>query len=209
MSPRMRKRVLRNLAALLLAASSAAGQAHMPPAKAPSQTIVIPAGKEKQAEMEATEAGAVHRELTKRAGVYSTRSRFIAQPGAQAEESAGTAVISMVLGGRFLLEEIVGGMMGQAFQGIRLWGYNSQSMQYETVWTYTLSTAMLMLAGTSSDAGKTVTYGAAVEDAKGAKQVLTVVTRQMDDEQFIVEMKRRAADGKEGASLVTTYTRKK
>lgn len=173
------------------------------------QAAAGPAADEmKRALMDAA-PGPSHQQLAKRVGKYTTVTRFVPQPGATAMESSGTSRISLVLDGRFLLEEDSATFMGQASSGLRLWGYNNATKRYEACWTYTMSTAILTLTGTTGDAGKTVTFAGGYDDENGVKQMLKVVTRQLDNDRFVVELTAQTPDGKDGATLTTTYTRTK
>ncbi len=59
-------------------------------------------------QMQSATPGPAHKQLAKRAGEYTTVTRFTAQPSATPVDSTGTAKISMILDGRFLLEEDAG-----------------------------------------------------------------------------------------------------
>ena len=87
-------------------------------------------------------------------------------------------------------------------------GYNNASKRYEAVWTYTMSTAIMTMNGTSPDGGKTINFNASWDEEGGAKRSLQVSMRLIDDDHFVVELTDRAADGKQSAVLVTTYSRK-
>jgi hypothetical protein len=153
--------------------------------------------------------GAAHKELARLAGEYSTVARFRAGAGAPAQESHGTATLVSTLGGRFVREENAGTFMGQPTSGVRLIGYNNAAGRYEAVWVYTGSTALMTLTGTSKDGGKTIDWVATFERDKDAKMTLSVVTRVVDDDHFVVELSARTPDGGKGPTLETTYTRKK
>jgi uncharacterized protein DUF1579 len=160
-------------------------------------------------ETAAANPGSVHQQLSKRIGNYKTATKFTMQPGGPATESTGTAKITGALGGRFLLEENSGTLMGETTTGLRLMGYNNATKQYESCWTYTMSTAILTLTGTSSDNGKTVNLRGSFADEGGARQNLKVITRQLDADHFVVELIGETPDGKDGPLLTTTYTRTK
>ena len=146
--------------------------------------------------------------LAKRAGEYARAVKFVGQPGADAMASTGTSKISVVLDGRFIQEENNDVVFGKPVTGLRLWGYNNVTKQYEAVWTYTMSTAILMLTGTSDDGGKTVDYTGDTYEPSG-KIPLHARVRQIDDDHFVVTLYSKGADGKEGAFQETTYSRKK
>ena len=158
-------------------------------------------------ETTAANPGSVHQQLNKIIGNYKTSTKFTMQPGGPAAESSGTAKITSALGGRFLLEENSGSFMGETTTGLRLMGYNNTTKQYEAVWTYTMSTAILNLAGSSSDNGKTINMRGSFANEAGSRQNLKVITRQLDADHFTVDLIGETPDGKDGPVLSTTYTR--
>jgi hypothetical protein len=152
--------------------------------------------------------GAEQAFLAKRAGEYTRAVKFVNQPGTDGMASTGTSKISVVLDGRFIQEENNDVVFGRPVAGLRLWGYNNVTKQYEAVWTYTMSTAILMLTGTSDDGGKTVDYNGNTDEPRG-KIPLHARVCQIDDDQFVVTLFSKGEDGKEAAFQETTYTRKK
>lgn len=99
--------------------------------------------------------------------------------------------------------------MGQPLKGFRMLGYNNASKRYDGIWTYSMSTAIMSLNGTSSDGGKTVTLAAVFDGEGGAKEKLSITLLQADDDHFVARLSGMFADGKPGPMLETTYTRKK
>lgn len=157
-----------------------------------------------------TQPGPMHKVLTNRVGTYQTVTKMVLKEGAPAMESKGTSNIRSVLGGRFVIEETSGLMMGQPFQSIHIDGYNNATKQFESTWTYTGGTSMMSLVGTSKDGGKTIhLVGTFVKDDTG-KQNLHVDYRHIDDDHFVVQLYGKASDGsKAGPVMETKYTRKK
>ncbi|MGB6876416.1 MAG: DUF1579 family protein [Candidatus Acidiferrales bacterium] len=160
-----------------------------------------------QALAEAATPGPIHAELMKRAGDYTTTATFSA-PGAEPQQSAGTAKLKSILGGRFLEEENSGDSFGQPYSGLRLYGYNNGSKQYEAIWIYNGSTAFLVLDGASDDNGKTVRYSGAFLGPGGARQNLRVTIAQQDADHFVVRLLGEGP-GDATSTLETTYTRVK
>jgi len=156
--------------------------------------------------IEAATPGPAHKRLAQRAGSYATSTKFVGT-GAP-PDSKGSATIKPVLEGRFLLEENAGSFEGQPSAGMRVLGYNNATKQYEGFWMFTGSTAVMSLAGTSADDGKTIELAGAFEAAPGVKQAFRIVSREIDADHFVVEMHAKLADGSEGASFETTYTRR-
>jgi|ERR1700728_2727157 len=162
-----------------------------------------------QSAADATKPGPEQAFLAKRAGEYTRTVKFVAQPNADANASTGTAKISVALGGRFIVEENTDTVFGRPVSGTRIYGFNNITKQYEAVWMYTMSTAMLFLTGTSPDGGKTIDLTGMSQNHRGDKIPIHATIRQVDDGQFVVTLMSTGADGKEAAFQETTYTRKK
>lgn len=160
-----------------------------------------------QALAEAAKPGPIHAQLMKRAGDYTTIETYSA-PGAEPQQSTGTAKLNAILGGRFLEEENSGNSFGQPYAGLRLYGYNNGSKQYEAIWIYNGSTAFLVLDGTSDDNGKTVRYSGAFLGPGGQRQTLRVTITQQDDDHFTVKLLGEAPGGAM-STLETVYARSK
>ena len=147
--------------------------------------------------------------LAKRAGEWTRTIRFVGQPDAQSESFSGTAKISAISGGRFLLEEYNDVVFGRPITGTRLFGYNTVTGQYEAAFTGTTSPAILMLKGSSTDGGKVVDYSGESESANGTKFTLNVRVRQVDDDQIVMSFSMTVPGGKPNTFQETTYTRRK
>jgi len=152
--------------------------------------------------------GAEHAGLARLAGEYTTSTKLFMTPGAPPQESSGESKLWMTLDGRFLSEEDSGLFLGQPTKGFKMVGYNNASKRYEGIWTYTMSTSIMTLNGTSRDGGRTISLAASFDDQAG-KQRLDIVMRKTDDDHFVVELSGKAPDGKPGPRLETVYTRKK
>jgi hypothetical protein len=196
-------RLLANTAILILFAASAMAQqqtqqnASAPP-EAQQQAL--------QALAEAAKPGPAHVQLMKLAGDYTTTETYSA-PGAEQQQSTGTAKLKSILGGRFLEEENSGDAFGTPYSGLRLYGYNNGSKQYEAIWIYNGSTAFLVLDGSSDDNGKTVRYSGAFLGPSGT-QTLRVTVTQQDADHFVVKLLGQGPDDAT-STLETTYTRVK
>lgn len=159
-----------------------------------------------QEAMAAAQPGPQHVQLMKLAGEYTTTETFYAA-GSEPQESTGTAKLKAILGGRFLEEENSGKSLGRSYSGMRLYGYNNGSKQYEAIWIYDGSTAFLVLDGTSDDDGKTVRYSGAFLGPGGQKQTLRVTLTQQDADHFSVKLLGESGGGM--STLETVYARVK
>ena len=158
---------------------------------------------------DATKPGPEQEFLARRAGEYTRTIKFVAQPNADANASSGTSKISVALGGRFVVEENNDTVFGRPVSGTRIYGFNNLTKQYEAVWMYTGSTAMIFLTGMSSDGGKTIDLTGVTQNLRGDKIPLHSIIRQVDDNRFVVTLMSTGPDGREAAFQETTYTRKK
>jgi len=147
--------------------------------------------------------------MAKRAGEYTRAVQFLNAAGPQGAPFAGTSKVSVILDGHFLLEENSDEVFGKPVHAMRVYGYNNATQLYEAAWMYTMSPAILMLTGTSSDGGKTVDYTGESATARGEPLKLHAHFRQVDDDQFVITMTNVNAAGKEIPFQETTYKRKK
>ncbi len=168
-----------------------------------------PSGHPAQASPHESNAETPQQFLAKRAGEYTRVVRFVGQPGGQSEPSTGTSTMSVVLGGRFLQEEYHDVVFGRPVAGMRLFGFDDATGEYEAAWTYTMSTAILMLKGTSKDGGKVVDYSGESAAGDGKTFALHVRVRQVDDDHIVMTLSMTGPDGKFNTFQETTYTRKK
>jgi len=146
--------------------------------------------------------GAQQKFLARRAGTYTRTIRFFGRPG----EWKGTSTISVILGGRFIMEENRDTVMGKPVEGIRILGYDDASKHYEMVSLYTMSTSITKFTGTSTDGGKTVSYSAMSSEPQG-EVPLRALIRQVNNEEFVVTLSARGSNGKFQPFQETTYRR--
>jgi hypothetical protein len=158
---------------------------------------------------DSTKPGAPQASLAKLAGDYDRIIKFVGPAGAGIAPSSGTAKISVVLGGRFILEESTDMVMGRKVDGLRLYGYNNATKQYEMARMYTMSTGITMMTGTSNDGGKTINYSGSSNTSATGGIPLHAEFRMINDDEFEVTMSTIGDDGKDAPFQSTTYTRKK
>jgi Protein of unknown function (DUF1579) len=147
--------------------------------------------------------------LARRAGEYTRIIRFVGGSAAENAPSTGTSKITVILNGRFIQEQNEDVVFGRPVSGLRIYGYNDATKQYEASWMYTMSPAIMSLTGTSADGGKVVDYTGYTYTSNGGKTALHARMRQVDDDRFVVTLYTAGADGKEAPFQETTYQRKK
>jgi hypothetical protein len=92
--------------------------------------------------------GTEHKVLSDTAGSWKYTSKWWKSADAKPEESTGTAKFRMILGGRFLEQEVKGKSMGQPFEGMGLVGYDKLKKTYDTYWFDTMGTGAAHASGT-------------------------------------------------------------
>ena len=97
-----------------------------------------------------------HKRLADMAGNWSYTSKMWESENATPEESKGTSKMKMILGGRWLQQDIKGKAMGMPFEGMGLTGYDNIKGQYETLWLDTMGTAAMKGTGNYDEASKTL-----------------------------------------------------
>lgn len=153
--------------------------------------------------------GAEQASLAKLSGEYDRVVKFVGQTGATATPSTGTSKFSVILGGRFLLEESNDVVFGQPVEGLRIYGYNNATGQYEMARMYTMSTGITMMKGTSSDGGKTIEYISNTETSGMGGMKMHAQFVRLDDDHFSVTLSTAGPGGKLAPFQETIYTRKK
>ena len=157
---------------------------------------------------DAAKMDAQHAELAKMVGEFDRVVKFVGQTGAAAAPSTGTSKFSPVVGGKFILEESHDVVFGRTIEGLRIYGYNDATNQYEMARMYTLSNAITLMKGTSGDGGKTIDYVG--DTITGAGNIeMHAMLRWVNDDEFSVTMLATSKDGKETPFQETDYTRKK
>lgn len=146
---------------------------------------------------------AANQKLAQHAGNYVAKTKFDMGNGAPPMESIGEATFESVLGGRFLLQRETNSLMGQSFEALKMYGYNVESNRYEGTWTYTESTAIMHLNGTSTDGGKTIVFTASYEGKDRKSSEFEITLRDVDANSFVTKLVDKAS----GATFETTYTR--
>jgi len=153
---------------------------------------------------------AEHALLIKLTGRYDRVIKFLGQQGAMAQPSSGTCTFSVELGGRFIVEKSHDVVFGRPIEGLRIYGYNDKTKEYEMARMYTMSNGITLMKGTSSDGGKTIDYvGEGAGMGAGGMSPLKAKFVQVDADRFTVTMSTTDASGKDMPFQETDYTRKK
>ncbi len=163
----------------------------------------IPTG---QAVQEATKPGPEHARLVKRAGTWKATATMWEKEGAAPVTSAGKAVFSLQLDGRYLREDYTGEFAGQTFQGVGTMAYDRAAGEFVNTWYDNMATGITRSAGTA-DGKQLVLTGEMTCPQRGRITLRQVQTDDTDD-RFTVTMF-NGKDGKETKTLEIVYTRQR
>ena len=155
----------------------------------------------------ASTPGAPHADMAATAGTWQVDSTWWMSPDAPPEKSTGTAVRTMELGGRVLVERFSGSMMGQPFEGLGTSGFDNVSGEWWGTWTDNMGTGMMAMTGKCVDR-KCDMSGSYNDPMTGGKKWMRMVSEHGADREMHL-MYDKGADGKEIKVGEMVYTRKK
>jgi hypothetical protein len=152
--------------------------------------------------------GKPHKLFASLAGSWTTKTKERMEPGKPATETSGSAEMKMLLDGRFLQQEYTGQMMGHAFSGIGIDGYDNIRKKYVTAWMDTMGTGFFMMEGTASADGKTITLTGQHPEPGGGNMTHRAIWKIVDSNNQTFDMYGAHHGGKEMKMMEITYTRK-
>lgn len=134
--------------------------------------------------------GAEHKRMAAVAGSWTYTMKMWMAPGQQPMESSGTMEASTLFGGRYVQSTYKGSMMGMAFEGHALEGYDNVKQEYFSTWVDNMSTGVMISSGKCSDPDcKVVTMNAEMPDpATGKPTKFREVTTHVDKDNMKFEM---------------------
>jgi hypothetical protein len=137
-------------------------------------------------------------------GNWTFKGEMIAHPGAEPEPLEATAVIAYVCGGAALQFEYTGDMMGMTLHGLSLTTYNSETAEWQEVWTDNFGGRFSIYSGTFED-GRLVVGG--TELHMGQTMHSRITRWDMTEASFQWQME-TSMDGEEwSVSMSGTYTK--
>jgi len=179
-------------AAGLLAAAAASQDPPPPKPAAPPAQAEMPTAEQMARAMKITRPGPAHERFQKLVGKWDIVMKVsMGGPGAAPIETTGESEFRLILGGRFLVEEVTGSMMGMPFEGMGITGYDNYKNLYESTWVDGMNTHMLRMSGSvDHETGKTLTmYGTMSEPMLNVTdRMVKYVTRWTADDAFVLEV---------------------
>ena len=151
--------------------------------------------------------GQPHQLFATLAGSWTTHVKEWMEPGKPPMESTGAAELKMLLGGRFLHQEITGHMMGQPFSGIAIDAYDNLQKKYVSMWISNMGTGIFLMEGTASPDGKTITLTGQHPEPGGGHMSHRAVWKIVDANTHTFDMYGAHQGGQEMKMMEMTYTR--
>lgn len=150
--------------------------------------------------------GAPHAELARQAGTWAYTVTMWAEPGADPLELIGVSTKTMIMGGRYLQEELSGEFMGQPFTGFGLNAYDNVSGEFVAIWLDNMSTGITVLHG-DADASGVQTYHGEHLAPSGVPLKTRGVMQVADDDHHSYDSFVTLPDGTEFLQMRVAYTR--
>jgi hypothetical protein len=130
-------------------------------------------------------------------------------PGSEPMETEGTAVGKMIMGGRYLVVNHSGNVMGMPFEGMSLEGYDNAAEKFVSIWVDNLGTGVAYSEGHFKEESGLLVYEGSMTDpmtkeAAWFKQTMKIV----DDNNLYFEMFMKAPYGTEFKNMEISFTKK-
>ena len=187
--------------AALLALPALAEDTDTQPAEAPDMAAVM------EVMQQAAAPGENHEFLAGMVGDWEYTSQIWMAPGQPPMESAGTAKRTMVMGDRFLQEDVVGAWMGNTFHGRGITGFDNTAGEFVNTWFDDMSTTISVSRGQRD--GDTLTmHGEYLDPMSKQTMKVRAVTRAVDADHTIFQYFMTTPGAPEFKSMEITYTRR-
>lgn len=158
--------------------------------------------------MKAAAVTADHQFLAKYAGDWDVEVTYWTAPGAPPARSAATFKAASKLGGRYVMMDFSGFMMGQPFEGIWLVGFDNLEQKYNTLWIDNTSTSFFITKGTRD--GSVISESGSWPDPVSGKMLqVKARTTWIGDDEFRYEQFMVMADGSEHKGMEFSSKRRK
>lgn len=178
-------------------------------AQAPSQETLMQEMQERM--RQAAELGPRHEALAEFIGQWDVKIAMV-MPGAPAQTSQATAEYGWAIDGRWLTQHVRGEMMGGAYEGFSVIGYDNYAKNHVVVSVSSMDTAMNMARGLVVDPTHQVTavYGTLDEYTTGElHKPYKVVIRRQDANRHVMEIWDLGIGDAGAKVLEYTFTRRR
>lgn len=134
--------------------------------------------------------GPMHEMLASWSGTWTGESTIWEYDGATPQKSTGTAVSTMIMGGKYQTSKHTGDMMGMPFEGMSIMGYDNSTKQFTSTWVDNWSTGIMAMSGPWDASSKTLTMTGKMPDINrpGKECSFREVFKVIDDNNQVMEM---------------------
>lgn len=156
--------------------------------------------------------GPMHQMMASWNGTWKGETTMWEYDGATPQKSSGTAVNTMIMGGKYQSSKHSGNMMGMPFEGMAIMGYDNAKKQFTSSWVDTWSTGIMNMSGPWDASSKTLTLTGITPDINrpGKECSFKEVFKVIDDNTQLMEMYGPdSKTGKEYKMMEIKMTRKK
>jgi hypothetical protein len=108
--------------------------------------------------------GEMHKMLAASNGTWNGETTMWEYAGAAPQKSTGTAVNTMIMGGRYQSSKHSGNMMGMPFEGQSITAYDNAKKKFVSSWIDNWSTGIMIMEGTWDNATKSMTMTGTMPD---------------------------------------------
>ena len=189
------------------APSSIIACAFLLPLIAPGTAPAQEADADMAAYIAAAAPGEQHEWLAGMAGEFDVTTKMWFDPAAEPVESTSRHEAHMGLGGRYLMDHYEGSMLGTAFEGVGITGYDNTLGKFVSSWIDNMGTGILNSVGEMDDEGRLVMVGEFTDPVTGQTAGLKSITWKTDTG-YVSELYNILPDGTEYRSMVLTAERK-
>lgn len=155
------------------------------------------------------EPAEMHKMMASWDGTWIEETTLWMGEGVQGQESKGTCVNKMLLGGRYQQSAHKGSVMNMPFEGISTMGYDNAKKIFVSSWVDNMGTGIMYTEGPYDAANKTITLkGKVVDPVTGKEKEVTEIMKIVDDNHQSLEMYEPSATGKQFKSMAIKFTRK-
>lgn len=152
--------------------------------------------------------GENHKYLEVLQGDWKMAGKSWMDPAAEPMAWDGTSKKTMLMGGRYLREEVKSQMEGDVFTGVGVLGYNNLTQKYWSIWYDSMSTGVAFSEGTCDSTGKVFKLVGDYDDPMtGGKTKARTVLTIVDKGTHTYETYQINPDGSEFKSMEITYLR--
>jgi hypothetical protein len=153
--------------------------------------------------------GPEHKMLAGHVGKWKAAIKTWMAPAQPANESTGTATITMLFDGRIKHEDFHAEMGGMSFDGFGMIGYDNFTRKFWMTWADNMSTSLMYCDGTLSSDGKTLTFtGKINKPVQNLRDVgMKCAYKFLSDNHHVFEAWEQTGTPQEFKTLEIDYTR--